>query len=80
MKKLNIIYKRGNRIILQREDDKRRKKTVTVVMHDSMQGILAVDSKGEYCWYRERSSKEHGWPGPYWICKEKIVKKRKKRS
>ena len=77
MKKLNIIYKRGNRIILQREDDKRRKKTVTVVMHDSMQGILAVDSKGEYCWYRDRSNKEHGWPGPYWICKEKIVKKRK---
>ena len=69
------IYKRGNKILIQQENDKRRTKTVTVIMHDTMQGILAVDASGEYTWYREQSNEEHGWEGPYWT----VIKKQKKK-
>lgn len=44
-------------------------------MHDTMQGILAVDASGEYVWYREQSNEEHGWEGPYWT----VIKKQKKK-
>ena len=67
-------YKRGHRILIQQEEDKRRKKTVTVIMHDSMQGILAEDAQGEYTWYRQRSNEEHGWRGPYWTVIRKLKK------
>ena len=44
-------------------------------MHDSMQGILAVDASGEYTWYRQSSNEENGWEGPYWT----VIKKQKKK-
>ena len=68
------IYKRGNKILIQQDNDKRRKKTVTVIMHDSMQGILAVDASGEYTWYRQSSNEENGWEGPYWTVIRKVKK------
>ena len=73
------MLRRGQKIILQDEDTS-KKITVTVVMHDTMQGFLAVNKEGDYMWYREKSNAEHGWPGPYYKCIKRIAKKRKKKK
>jgi len=74
-----MAYHRGNIIILQNEETG-EKLTVTVIMHDTMQGFLAENKEGDYIWYREKSNAEHGWPGPYYACIKKVPKKQKKRK
>ena len=73
------MLRRGQKIILQDEDTS-KKITVTVIMHDSYQGFLAVNKEGDWTWYREKSNAERGWPGPYYECIKKIPKKQKKRK
>jgi len=72
------VFRRGQHIVLQ-DIETKEKVTVTVVMHDTMQGILAINKEDVYTWYREESNAEHGWPGPYYTCIKRVVKKRKKK-
>ena len=72
------MLRRGQKIILQDEDTS-KKITVTVIMHDSYQGFLAVNKEADWTWYREKSNAERGRPGPYYKCIKRIAKKRKKK-
>jgi len=72
------VYRRGQEIVLQ-DIESLEKVPVTVVMYDTMQGILAINKEDDWVWYREESNAEHGWPSPYYKCIKKVVKKRKKK-
>ncbi len=55
------LYRRGKKLNLKHTETGKII-PITVVMHDSRQGILT----SEYEWIRTTDAKEWGWKGPYY--------------